>query len=175
MAEVKFQSKPSVWYREPMVWMIILIPFSAVIMGGVMLTLAVTSDDGLVTDDYYKKGLRINRTLERDALAARYEIAAEIMLGAPGESVEVSLAGNADFQAPEIVHLRLFHTTRSGLDRELRLRRVATGRYLASGPHLEPGAWQVQLDADGWRLNGRLPSSALPQRVTLGPRRSATQ
>ena len=158
-----------------MVWMIIMIPLSAVIMGGVMLTLAVSSDDGLVTDDYYKKGLRINRTLERDALAARYEIAAEIMLGAPGESVEVSLAGNADFQAPEIVHLRLFHTTRSGLDRELRLRRVATGRYLASGPHLEPGAWQVQLDADGWRLNGRLPSSSLPQRVTLGPRRSATQ
>ena len=145
-----------------------MIPFSAVIMGGVMLTLAVSSDDGLVTDDYYKKGLRINRTLERDALAASYEIAGEILLGAPGESVEVSLAGNAQFQAPEIVHLRLFHTTRSGLDRDLRLRRVAAGRYVASVPHLEPGAWQVQLDADGWRLNGRLPSSDMPQRVTLG-------
>ena len=55
-----------------MVWMIIMIPFSAVVMGGVMLTLAVSSDDGLVTDDYYRKGLQINRTLERDALAASH-------------------------------------------------------------------------------------------------------
>ncbi len=172
---VKSQSKSSVWYREPMVWMIIMIPFSAVIMGGVMLTLAVLSDDGLVTDDYYRKGLQINRTLERDALAASYELAGEIVLGAPGAAVEVSLAGNARFQAPEIVHLRLFHATRSGLDRDLQLRRVATGRYVASGPRLEPGAWQVQLDADGWRLNARLSSSDMPQRVTLGSTGSPAQ
>ena len=172
---VKSHRKASIWYREPMVWMVIMIPFSAVIMGGVLLTLAVLSDDGLVTDDYYRKGLQINRPLERDALAASYEIAGEIVLGAPGAAVEVSLAGNARFQAPEIVHLRFFHATRSGLDRDLRLRRVTAGRYIASGPRLEPGAWQVQLDADGWRLNARLSSSDVPQRVTLGPAGSAAQ
>ena len=172
---VKSHRKPSTWYREPMVWLIIMIPFSAVLMGGVMLTLAVSSDDGLVTDDYYRKGLQINRTLERDALAASYEIAGEIMLGAPGEAVEVSLSGNAQFQTPEIVHLRLFHATRSGLDRDLILRRVATGRYVASGPRLEPGAWHVQLDADGWRLKARLSASDVPQRVTLGSTGSPAQ
>ncbi len=172
---VKSHRKASIWYREPMVWLVIMIPFSAVVMGGVLLTLAVSSDDGLVTDDYYKKGLQINRSLERDALAASYEIAGEIMLGAPGEMVEVSLAGNAQFQAPEIVHLRLFHATRSGLDRDLKLRRVAAGRYVASGPRLEPGAWHVQLDADGWRLKARLSASDVPQRVTLGSTGSPAQ
>ncbi len=172
---MKSHRKASIWYREPMVWLVIMIPFSAVIMGGILLTLAVWSDDGLVTDDYYKKGLQINRTLERDALAASYEIAGEIMLGAPGEVVEVSLAGNAQFQAPEIVHLRLFHATRSGLDRDLQLRRVAAGRYVASGPRLEPGAWHVQLDADGWRLKARLSASDVPQRVTLGSTGSPAQ
>ncbi len=172
---VKSHRKASIWYREPMVWLVIMIPFSAVIMGGVLLTLAVSSDDGLVTDDYYRKGLQINRSLERDALAASYEIAGEIMLGAPDEVVEVSLAGNAQFQAPEIVHLRLFHTTRSGLDRDLILRRVGTGRYVASGPRLEPGAWHVQLDADGWRLKTRLSASDEPQRVTLGSAASPAQ
>ena len=172
---VKSHRKASIWYREPMVWLVIMIPFSAVIMGGILLTLAVWSDDGLVTDDYYKKGLQINRTLERDALAASYEIAGEIMLGAPGAAVEVSLAGNARFQAPEIVHLRLFHATRSGLDRDLQLRRVAAGRYVASGPRLEPGAWHVQLDADGWRLKARLSASDVPQRVTLGSTGSPAQ
>ncbi len=172
---VKSHRKASIWYREPMVWLVIMIPFSAVVMGGVLLTLAVSSDDGLVTDDYYKKGLQINRSLERDALAASYEIAGEIMLGAPGEMVEVSLAGNAQFQAPEIVHLRLYHATRSGLDRDLQLRRVAAGRYVASGPRLEPGAWHVQLDADGWRLKARLSASDVPQRVTLGSMDSPAQ
>lgn len=158
-----------------MVWLVIMIPFSAVLMGAVMLTLAVSTYDGLVTDDYYEKGLQVNRSLERDALAASHELEGLVMLGAPGEAVEVSVAGNAQFRAPEIVNLRLFHTTRSGLDRHLILRRVATGRYVASGPRLEPGNWQVQLDADGWRLTARLSASDAPQRVNLGQTDSRDQ
>jgi len=130
---MRANDKPSVWYREPMVWMIIMIPFSAVVMGAIMLTLAVSSYDGLVSDDYYKKGLQINRSMERDALAGSYGLTGEVVLGAPDEMIEVSLAGNTEFQAPEIVHLRLFHATRPGLDRHLVMRRVASGRYVASG------------------------------------------
>ena len=165
---MKSQQQPSTWYREPLVWLVIMIPVSAVVMGAVMLVLAVSTFDGLVTDDYYEKGLQINRSLERDALAESYALTGEVALGAPGEAVEVSLAGNAQFRAPEIVNLRLFHATRPGLDRDLILRRVATGRYLASGPRLEPGAWYLQLDADGWRLKARLLASDSPQRVILG-------
>ena len=161
---MRLHDKPTVWYREPMVWMIIMIPFSAVIMGAVMLTLAVLTYDGLVSDDYYKKGLQINRSMERDALAASYELSAEVVLG---EIVEVSLAGSARFQAPEIVQLRLFHATRPGLDRHLSMRRVASGRYIASGSPLEPGAWYAQLDADGWRLKARLIAADGRQRVSL--------
>lgn len=149
-----------------MVWLIIMIPLSAVVMGAVMLTLAVSTYDGLVTDDYYKKGLHINRSMERDELAVSYDLGADVVLG---ETVEVSLSGNAQFQAPEIVNLRLFHATRSGLDRHLRLRRIAPGRYVASGPRLEPGNWYLQLDADRWRLSARLSASDAPQRVNLGP------
>jgi hypothetical protein len=164
---MRSQGKPSIWYREPMVWLIIMIPLSAVLMGAIILTLAVSTDDGLVSDDYYKEGLRINRSMERDALAASYALSGEVLLGAPGEMVEVSLAGNARFQAPEIVHLRLFHATRPGLDRHLPMRRVASGRYIASGTRLEPGAWYAQLDADGWRLKARLIASDGRQRVSL--------
>jgi hypothetical protein len=161
---MRSHDKPSIWYREPMVWMIIMIPLSAVIMGAIMLTLAVSTYDGLVSDDYYKKGLQINRSMERDALAASYELSAEVVLG---EIVEVSLAGSARFRAPEIVQLRLFHATRPGLDRHLSMRRVASGRYIASGSPLEPGAWHAQLDADGWRLKARLIAADGRQRVSL--------
>ena len=39
------------WYRYPMVWMIVGIPFAAVIMGVIMIWLAITTDDGLVADE----------------------------------------------------------------------------------------------------------------------------
>ena len=167
--------KASVWYREPMVWLVIMIPFSAVIMGAIMLTLAVSTYDGLVSDDYYKQGLQINRSMERDALAVSHDLRAEVVLGAAAERVEVSVAGNAQFQAPEIVHLRLFHATRPGLDRHLLMRRVASGRYVASTSPLEPGAWYAQLDADGWRLKARLVASDGPQRVSLEHARAGDQ
>ena len=150
-----------------MVWLVIMIPLSAVIMGAAMLVLAVSTYDGLVTDDYYKKGLQINRSMQRDELAASFDLTGDVAMGAPGEPVEVVLAGNSRFHAPEIVNLRLFHATRSGLDRHLVLRRVDSGRYVASGPHLEPGSWYLQLDADDWRLVSRLTATDAPQRVSL--------
>jgi len=48
------------WKREPLVWMLIAIPLSAVIMGVVMITLAIQSFSGLVVDDYYKKNWPTN-------------------------------------------------------------------------------------------------------------------
>ena len=61
------------WYNFPLVWMMISIPFSAVIMGVVMIWLAVDTNDGLVVDDYYKQGLEINGLISRDKKAAELE------------------------------------------------------------------------------------------------------
>ena len=59
---IKMPTKP--WYKEPWPWVLIAIPFSAVIMGVVLITLALESEDGLVVDDYYWKGKQINQVLE---------------------------------------------------------------------------------------------------------------
>lgn len=165
---------PTIWYREPMVWLVLMIPAVAVVMGAVMLTLAVSTYDGLVVDDYYKKGLQINRTMERDALAQAHDIASVVRFGEKGGVIEASLDGNASFEPPEIVNLRLFHATRSGLDLHLTLRRVASGRYVASRPDLAPGRWHVQLDGDGWRLKGEIHGTRDAQRLGLGRAAAAT-
>ena len=57
------------WHREPLVWLVIAFPLAAVIGGFATLYLAIRSWDGLVVDDYYKKGLEINKVLARDELA----------------------------------------------------------------------------------------------------------
>ena len=74
------QSTPGNWKREPLVWMLIAIPLSAVIMGVVMITLAIQSYSGLVVDDYYKKGKQINRVLARDKFAYELGLAAGFKL-----------------------------------------------------------------------------------------------
>ncbi len=58
------------WYREPFVWLLIAFPLTAVVAGFITLGLAISSDDGVVEDDYYLRGKEINRVLARDQAAA---------------------------------------------------------------------------------------------------------
>ena len=143
------------WYRQPYVWMLILIPFSSVVMGAVAVTLALTSDDGVVVDDYYKRGLEINRVLERDRAALRYSLAGTLKLKPARDRVEFTLSAGESFKGPEVLHLGLFHATRRGFDRQLSLRRSSLNNYAGTLPQLVAGDWHLQLEADDWRLIGK--------------------
>ena len=80
------------WYREPWVWLLIFFPLAAVVGGMVTLYLAVTTSDGLVVDDYYKRGKAINRDLARDTVAAQHRLVASLELY-PGDN-RVQLVGD---------------------------------------------------------------------------------
>ena len=56
----KSMTKTNRWYREPIMWLVIAFPLTAVIVGFVSLALAIRSDDGMVEDDYYKQGMTIH-------------------------------------------------------------------------------------------------------------------
>jgi uncharacterized protein len=144
------------WHREPYVWMMILIPGAAVIMGVVMISLAVATYDGLVVDDYYKKGLEINRSLARDKAARRYGLGGTLHIDPDNGTVELTLAHAADYRPPPVLTIGLFHATRAGHDQSLSLERVSPDRYDGHVPKLPPGSWNFQIEADDWRLNGSL-------------------
>lgn len=156
MRSVSPASTARAWFREPMVWMIIAIPLSSVIMGAVMITLAVVSYDGLVADDYYKRGLQINRVLDRDQAAARAELSAELRVEEGGTRLALD-AGAPAFPAPASISLDLSYATRAGLDRSMRLVRAPDGSYAGPGVQgLAMGRWYVQVAAADWRLTGSL-------------------
>lgn len=144
------------WYREPFVWLLISLPLAAVVGGFVTLALAIHSDDGLVVDDYYRKGREINRVLARDDAALRLELASDLEFDPERQLVRARLSGAPSLEAPARLHLRLLHATRGGFDRELDLERTADGSYHALLPSLPPGRWHVQLEAADWRLVGSL-------------------
>ncbi len=147
-----------VWYRQPFVWMLVAIPASSVVMGVVMLTLSIVSYDGLVVDDYYKRGLEINREIRRDTAAASLGLRAGIAVHPGRRLVEVTLSSRrtpAGF--PQRLKLRLLHPTRSGFDQLITLEHVENGRYAGPVGRLEPGDWHLHLETQEWRLLGRMP------------------
>ncbi len=64
----KLDTKP--WWRYGYVWLIIGGPLVVVIASFITLYLAITRPDAVI-DDYYRKGMEINKTLkaERDSMA----------------------------------------------------------------------------------------------------------
>ena len=144
---------PKPWYRHRWPWLLMLGPGIVVVAGFVTLWLAVTSDDGLVADDYYKRGLGINRTLERTERAAALRLSAQVDVDASGD-VRVKLASpERDFAAmPASIRLLLTHPTRAGFDRRTVAVRGPDGVYTG---HMEPagtGKRLVIVETDDWRL-----------------------
>ena len=147
-------ARASPWHREPLVWMVLAIPATAVVVGAVMLVLANVTWDGLVADDYYRRGMEINRSLARDAEAARLGLRASVAFPATG-AVEVRLAGSdgvAAAPANDRLHLHFARAARAGRDIRVLVTRDATGRWRGTLPTMTPGKWYVELGSDRWRL-----------------------
>ena len=141
------------WYREPWPWALIAGPAAVVLAGAFTIWLAVSSNDGLVADDYYRQGLAINQMLARDREAARLEIRASVSLAATG-ALEVTLESEA--LPPSMLSLRLVHPTRSGEDQFLSLSLAAPGLYRAPRVPLPRGRRNIVLEDElgTWRLRG---------------------
>ena len=154
------QKRP--WYREPWVWLMIALPASAVIAGMITIYLAIVSSDGLVEDDYYKRGKTINLELARDQVAADLELQAILGIHSQTRQVTVRLESRDQVQ-PERVSFLLLHPTRAGKDQRIELEPDGKGVYIGTAGPVEPANWHVQLETIDWRLSGRmqLPGQAI--------------
>lgn len=151
-------SESSRWYRQPVAWLFFILLAVTVLACVFLMYVAVRSDDGLVSDDYYKRGNEIGMEMGRDRQASALGLSAQLMVADDGRSLRVLLLP-LPAQGKELT-LRLSHPTRAGLDRVIRLRPDAGGMLLAELPDVLPTQrWLVQLEegtpakeATGWRL-----------------------
>lgn len=141
------------WYRDRWPWILMAGPAIVVVAGIATAVIAIESDDGLVTEDYYKRGLAINQTLERAARTAELGLVATVGVAADG-AVAVALASaSADADArPASLRFRLAHPTRAGEDRAAMLTPEGPGRYVGRVAPVPPGRWRVVVETDRWRL-----------------------
>jgi hypothetical protein len=150
------------WYRERWPWILMAGPAIVVVASLYTAWLAIRSDDGLVNDDYYKRGSAINRTLSRDRAAVRLGIEAQLYLDDGRVRVVLGTAPRHG-----ALTLRLVHPTRSGMDQSLNLTAVEPGVFEGRLQPLRPGRWHVVLGEQDWRLTGdwKLPAMGV---LTLG-------
>jgi uncharacterized protein len=68
------------WYREPWPWILMAGPAAVVVAGAVTMVLAVATNDPLVAEDYYRRGIELSRAApnaeERARMPARKAMAA---------------------------------------------------------------------------------------------------
>ena len=132
--------------------------------------MAVWSDDGVVADDYYKRGLLINKEIERSGRGEALKLGAVLRV-ATGGAVHLDVSGFADGAAPAIVRLKLAHPTRGGHDRMLTLARDASGSYTGTLDAPPRGRWLVTVETDAWRLPTAVANDGLGE-VRIGAARA---
>lgn len=166
MAPVEARSK--VWYREPWPWLLMLGPAIVVVAGFVTLFLAINSNDGLVSDDYYKQGLAINRTMQRDARAREMNYRADLTVSRESRGLRVILAGAGVL--PPALRLHLIHPGKSSADETVELRALGQGVYQGEYRREFTGRRHLILEDQPatWRISGEW---AGPEtgRAQLGP------
>jgi hypothetical protein len=145
-----------VWYKEPYVWLVIAFPLTAVLAGIYTAKLAITTDTGLIRDDYYKEGLQINHSFARDEMAKNYGLHGTVEFKNEQQQIVLSLTSNASYKLPPEILLNLSHGTLSGFDQQLILKQIADGTYRVKLPKLILGPWKLSIENNDWRLHTKI-------------------
>jgi hypothetical protein len=132
-------------------------PFIVIIASLASAWMAIKSDDGVVAQDYYKRGLLINQRLKHAAPDPELRLGAMITV-APGGEVRVHMEGLREgiaeglAEGPPSLRLKLAHPATGSHPEIVMLKRSADGDFIGALPEQTPGRWIVTLESDGWRL-----------------------
>jgi hypothetical protein len=142
------------WFKEPWPWILMTGPFVVICAGIVTTWLAVVSNDGLVSDDYYKQGMTVNQRLQRDHQARDMGMHADVMFSVA--NVRLLLTAKQTNTYPDKVTVKLMHPTMAGRDQNVLMTSEGQGFYSGQMTEQISGRWHVSIEdpANQWRLQG---------------------
>jgi hypothetical protein len=154
------------WYRQFWPWFLIALPGSVVIAAFATLAIAITHDDEIVRDDYYKDGLAINQQLDREQLARTMNLSATLTWQPDSGEIRVILPLQINEQR---LLLHWLHPLKRQLDRDIVLTRRDAESTLAQGALFggqvdtsSGGRFYIQLEnpatdsGHAWRVRGEI-------------------
>ena len=137
------------WYRDRWPWLLIAGP-AIVVAALATAWLAWSTDDGVVADDYYKRGLVINKQLERSNRGEALGLARHAQYRGRRVPCGSSSPGPRILRRCRWSGVRLTNATRAGLDRTATLVRGADGVYTGRIDPPPRGRWLVSVETDTW-------------------------
>lgn len=142
--------------RNPVFWLMWLLPGSAVLAGFATLAIALQQADRALPSIYHWEGELLDADFERARTATRLGLEANLQF--TGNGCELALRG------ADAAELRLMLTNGIDVrqDRQLTLARGTDGVYRAACTPLAAGKWRIALqDAAGtWALRAELDAAA---------------
>ena len=130
------------WYRQFWPWFLISLPAAVVLASMATIFLAVSSDDGLVKDDYYREGLAIHRDAARVEAARQLGLKGRLTYREQQGEVLIEINDAPIGHYPEL-ELQIVHPTRPNRDQTVAMTPVAPNHYRGRLDSLEPGNWRL--------------------------------
>jgi hypothetical protein len=160
------------WYREPWPWFLMSGPFIVIIAALVSAWIAIKSNDGLVTEDYYKQGLVAGETLARSKRAEELGVVAGLRL--TDEQISIRL-GMQTSSLPAALMVTLSHPTRAGIDQKSLLKQTGEA-YVGKLNLPASGHWLVLVEDEArtWRVMGSVMLPAAGE-VVIGTTETGTK
>lgn len=142
------------WYKQRWPWILMAGPVLVIFAGVATVWLAIISNDGLVTDDYYKEGLAVNQRLHRDQEAAHLGLHADLMRS--DLNLRLLVVSSSTAVLPDRLVVKLAHPTVAGQDQSIVLQAEGQGVYAGKLAEAIGGRWLVSVEdsVGGWRLQG---------------------
>ena len=148
------------WYKEP--WMLLVLggPLIVVIAAITTIFIAWYGADQVVSKDYYKQGININKDIIRDSKAIEYKLKGTVRLEQSGK-LAMSLSG--EIELPKTVLMIITSKSQNSEYEALNkvnLSKVQGGDYEGylqlpkSAEAMNLNLWHVQIEAHDWRLTG---------------------
>lgn len=150
-------NKPRPALREPMVWLVMLLPAAVVVAGFVTLGIAITSGSNDAVSDGVRRTAQI-QTAELGAEDRARQLGLRALVQVSGDSVLVRPV-QGGFDRGQALRIVFAHPVRAEEDIAIALQPDVRGWQ--AGIAIEAAHdWRVQLEAPdaAWRIHGRLPA-----------------
>jgi len=167
------QLKP--WYREPWLWFILAPLITVVIASTVMVTIAIYSQDDVISDNYYREGRMLAQEFTSERYAKSIDLSGDIKFDM--DVGEVLLTLNKASESNNI-ELLISHPAKAEFDKTLSFRHLVGATYAAELSEALQGRWYLRLVAKSENVpatNSALENHALtqPASANSGPSKSS--